>query len=93
MNENKLNVPQHVQIPNVAFYGDPDKSYGWPYEGAETIFDALDKAKQWKLNAFHYYPILKHMYPCKAITGCASRTAENLCIGVIMELSSGDSSQ
>lgn len=83
---NELNsIIRHRQIPGVAFYGDPDKSHGWPCQDAKTILDALTLAKEWGLNAFHYYPNIQHMYPCKAITGYATRSAEEPCIGVIME--------
>ena len=43
-----------VTIQNVAFQGSTEQSHGWPVR-VSGFDDAINKAKQWHLNAFHVY--------------------------------------
>ncbi len=80
-------------VSNVAFQGESDKSHGWPVK-VTNFDDALAKAREWKLNAFHLYvtgdKYAGDMYPATNVTGCEAREGKGKrqSIGVIMERTS-----
>jgi hypothetical protein len=80
-----------VTIQNIAFQGSTDQSHGWPVR-VSGFDDAIEKAKQWHLNAFHVYVgddfAAGQMYPMKNVYGYESRDGDRQSVGVIMERTS-----
>lgn len=77
-----------LTIQNVAFHGSADRSHGWPVR-VSGFDDAINKAKQWRLNAFHLYIGddfgAGQMYPWKNVHGYEPRDGDRQSVGVIME--------